>query len=72
MANKNHINIGSQRELFIDYHLIDEIKEASLKLQQPQSKGPAICLDQPWEGPKAFYTTVLNDSALYRMYYRRN
>ena len=70
MANKNHINIGSQRELFIDYHLIDEIKEASLKLQQPQSKGPAICLDQPWEGPKAFYTTVLNDSGLYRMYYR--
>lgn len=72
MVNTNHINIGSQRELFVDYYLIDEIKGARLKLQQPQSKGPAICLDQPWEGPKAFYTTVLKDGDVYRMYYRSN
>ena len=26
MANKNHINIGSQRELFIDYHIIGQSK----------------------------------------------
>lgn len=72
MVNKKHINIGSQRELFVDYHLIDEINGARLKLQQPQSKGPAIYFDQPWEGPQAIYTTVLKDGDLYRMYYRSN
>ena len=48
MVNKNHINIGVQRELFVDYHLIDEINGVILKLQQSQSKGPTIYFDQPW------------------------
>ncbi len=70
MTNKNHINIGSQRELFVDYHLIDEFNGTKLKLQEPQNKGPAILLDQAWEGPKAFYPTILKDDDVYRMYYR--
>ena len=63
-------DIGSQRELFVDRYLIDTLDGTSLKLHQPQPAGVAIRYDQPWEDRLAFYTTVLKDGDIYRMYYR--
>ena len=62
--------IGSQRELFVDRYLIDKLDRTSLKLHHPQPAGVAIQYDQPWEDRLAFYTTVLKDEDIYRMYYR--
>ena len=70
VPSTNILNIGSQRELFLDHYLIDKIEGARLKLHEPKSGGIAISFDQTWEKPKAFYTTVLKDSDTYRMYYR--
>ena len=43
------INLGSNRELFVDNYLIDNISGSSLKLHQPLPGGVAIKYDQPWE-----------------------
>ena len=63
-------DIGSQRELFVDRYLIDRLDGTSLNLHHPQPAGVAIHYDQPWEDRLAFYTTVLKDDDIYRMYYR--
>ena len=66
--------IGSRRELFVDELLIDRLDRARLKLHEPKPGGTAVKYDTPWEGypdaPHSFYTTVLREETIYRMYYR--
>ena len=64
------LDIGSRRELFIDEYLIDQLEGARLQLQKPQSGGVALRYDSPTEGRFCFYTTVIQDGDLFRMYYR--
>ncbi len=64
------LDIGGQRELFVDHYLVERLDGAMLKLGEPRPAGVAVRYDQPWEGPLSFYTTVFQDGALYRMYYR--
>ena len=64
------VDIGSQRELFVDHFLIDKLIGTRLELQRPRSAEVAIRYDQPWEDVFAFYTTVFQDGPKYRMYYR--
>ena len=62
--------LGSQRQLFVDRVLVDRLDGLELRLQQPRPEDIAIEYDQPWEDSLAFYTTVLKDGDIYRMYYR--
>lgn len=64
------INLGSKLELFTDTFLIDEMKNALLRLQTPRDEGAVIFFDKPWEGVFSAYTTIILDGDLYRMYYR--
>jgi hypothetical protein len=65
------INIGSQRELFIDSTLVDKISGyAQLRLHHPERKEIALIHDSPWEGSGCGYHTVFKDSNIYRMYYK--
>ena len=64
------LSLGSQRQLFVDRYLVDRLDGLELKLQQPRPEDIAIKYDQPWEDKLAFYTTVLKDGDVYRMYYR--
>lgn len=66
------IPIGSKRELFIDRHLISDMKGATLKLHHPQDAGIALKFDKPWEGEFSGYVTVIKDGDLFRAYYRGN
>jgi ATP-dependent Clp protease ATP-binding subunit ClpA len=63
------IDIGTRREIFVDDYLIDSLDGTSLKLQTPQPAGAAVTYNDPWED-SSFYTTVLKDGDLFRMYYR--
>ncbi|MYD49853.1 MAG: hypothetical protein F4W93_00005, partial [Dehalococcoidia bacterium] len=67
-------DIGSRRELFVDNFLVENLNGARLKLQEPRPGGVAIEYDQPWErepaGSRSFYTSVIKDGDIYRMYYR--
>ena len=62
--------LGSQRQLFVDRVLVDRLEGMELRLQQPRPENIAIEYDRPWEDSLAFYTTVLKDGDIYRMYYR--
>jgi len=55
-----YINIGSGRELFVDYYLIDRLDGTRLILHHPHDEGPVLKFDQPWEGPFCGYCTVIN------------
>lgn len=69
------VDIASGRELFVDYHLIDEIKGARLTLHPPQFAGKVLAFDHPWEGLFCGYATVIYEQRegsepVYRLYYR--
>jgi hypothetical protein len=57
-------DIGSRRELFVDFFLIDRLENASLKLHSPtrvpRARSPLI----------GDYATVMKDGELYRAVYR--
>ena len=63
-------NIGSNRELFVDEYLIENLENAKLKLHEPVDKGPVIKFEKPWEGAFSAYFTVIKDGDTYRAYYR--
>jgi len=70
------VDIGQQRELFVDDHVINEIEgDAQLELQQPVPQQVAMVTDKPWEGNTCAYYTVFSDNdatgkKIIRMYYR--
>jgi hypothetical protein len=64
------IDIGSQRELFVDNHLIEQLKGARRQLQHPTAREIAIEHDAPWEGAGSAYHSVIQDGDIYRLYYR--
>lgn len=66
----NVINIGSRRELFVDKLMVDTMDGAFLKLHEPVPMGPAIQVDQPWDGGANFGNSVLEADGKYYMYYR--
>ena len=70
-ASANPVDIGSRRELFVDYFIIGSTTNAALVLQPPKDEGVVLRFDRPWEGSEsAAYATVLQDGPLYRLYYR--
>ena len=69
-AGNDLIDIGQNRELFVDKHLIAEMKgEAALRLNHPVRREIAMVHDEPWEGSACGYHTVFRDGDDYRMYY---
>ena len=64
------IDIGSRRELFVDDHLIESLRDARRQLHHPAPREIALVHDAPWEGAGSGYHTVIRDGDLYRMYYR--
>ena len=65
------IHIGSQRELFVDDHLVDRLEgHAELRLHHPTPREVVLVHDAPWEGNASAYHSVFKDVDRYRMYYR--
>ena len=64
------VDVGSQRELFVDHHLVDRLADARLRLHVPQPREKVLSFDKPWEGLYSNYATVLQDGDEYRLYYR--
>lgn len=68
--NEKPRQLQDRLEPFVDDHLIGEMKGAQLRLHQPQPAGTVLEFDRPWEGVYAYYSTVIRDGDVYRMYYR--
>ena len=69
-AAADPVDIGSRRELFVDYHLIDTLSDVQLRLNPPREEGAVLSFELPHEGPFSAYTTVIRDGDRFRMYYR--
>jgi hypothetical protein len=65
------IDIGARRELFVDQHLIQELRgDATRRLHHPVPREAAVVHGEAWEGAGSGYHTVIQDGDLYRMYHR--
>ena len=64
------IDVGSNRQLFVDKLLIDELQGVQLRLHHPVRREVVMALDKPWDGNLAGYVRVFRDGDAYRMYYR--
>lgn len=69
--NKQVLDIGSNRELFVDDFLIEKLSgKATRKMHQPIPKDIAIVHDELWEGSGSGYHSVFKDGDTYKMYYK--
>ena len=64
------LDIGSQRELFVDGRLIDRLDGARLVLNEPRPREIVLRFERPWEGIYSGYVTVLKSDDVFRLYYR--
>lgn len=64
-AQDEAIDIGSRRELFVDRHIVGELKDVTLKLHTPQLMPP---VSPP--RPHGHYATVLRAEDKFQFYYR--
>lgn len=64
------VDIGAQRELFVDRFLLEDLDNTQLVLHEPRDEGSVLAFDRPWEGPHSNYSTVIRDGDTFRLYYR--
>lgn len=59
------IEIGSQKQLFLDDYLIESMTgvERTLNPATKVQRNPVICPDRPWEGNNLHYGCVFYDEA---------
>jgi hypothetical protein len=69
-AAEKGLDIGSQRELFVDDWLIERVQGVERKMHRPEPREVVIVCDAPWEGNTSAYFTLLADGERFRMYYR--
>ena len=64
------MDIGSDRQLFLDDTLVDRMEGLALRQHEPALREVALRLDRPWEGEVSWCPVVLKDDGRYRMWYR--
>lgn len=69
-TSRNMINIGNRLELFVDKHVIEELRGARLNLAEPKPAGMALDFKKPWEGTHPYYFNIVQDGKKCMMYYR--
>src|SRR5690606_8954954 len=70
-AQKNKpLQVGSNRELFVDQYLIEKLNNVTQELHTPVNEGAVLKFDKPWEGNFSGYSTIIKDGTQFKMYYR--
>ena len=69
MANNEPLNIGTDRQLFVDDFWIAESKDTTRVLHEPTRREPVIEKEYPWEQGTVGGATVAYDGEKYRMWY---
>ncbi len=70
-AQSPPLQVGSQKQLFLDERFIESSKGVTLVFNQPeQPQENLLPMDRPWEqGRLGGYSVFLEDGGVYRMYY---
>ena len=69
-SDSSPIEIGSNRQLFVDRHVIDKLTNARLVLHQPVRRELAIVNEHPWERFGVSYMVTFRDGGKFRAWYR--
>jgi hypothetical protein len=65
------VDIGNQRQLFVDDFIVDKMTgKAEYLLHKPEMKEIVLVHDEPWEGSYSNYNSIFKDGDIFRMYYR--
>ena len=64
------IDVGSDRQLFIDDLFFDSRNGVELRMHKPRVEEVAVESDRPWESGGMHYSAVLQDRNRFRMWYR--
>ncbi|HTN06176.1 hypothetical protein [Agriterribacter sp.] len=64
------LQIGSNRELFVDQYLIDKLNNVTQELHAPRNEAAVLKFDNSWEGNFSGYSTIIKDGTQYKLYYR--
>lgn len=64
------LQLGSNRELFVDQYLIEKLNNITQELHIPRNEGVVLKFDYPWEGNFSGYSTIIKDGTQYKLYYR--
>ncbi len=70
MTGKDPVDIGADRQLFVDDFWIDESSGVKRKLQRPISQGVVIPGDKPWDRGSICVVGIVKDEGKYRAWYR--
>ncbi|HDY87407.1 MAG TPA: hypothetical protein ENH82_04735 [bacterium] len=69
-VNSEPVNVESNKQLFIDFFLIDSYTNVELVMNPPVKRGVVIEGEHPWESiGVGSYGEVIDDGGLYRMWY---
>ena len=63
-------NLGSNREVCWDKHIVDTMENACVRMHKAEKKNVVMECDEPWEELRAGYLSVLKLGDTYRLYYR--
>ena len=69
-AAEEVIDIGSRRQLFLEDHLIGELKGVRQELHSPVRRNIAIKPEHPWEKHGVSYMIAFRDQGKFRAWYR--
>ena len=64
------LDVGSERQLFLDEFWFDSRQGIRLTRHRPQPREVSLSCVEPWEGKELHYSSVVRDRGLYRMWYR--
>ena len=70
VAKGGSIDVGSDRQLFLDDIWFSRQQDVKLALHPPVPRNVVIQVDHPWEKKNINYSCVLRDGDRYRMWYR--
>lgn len=70
LGGQSFVDIGSDRQLFLDRGLIDEMRGAEFELHRPVLREEVLRYEKPWEGDTSWHPIVIRDGDRFRMWYR--
>ena len=70
LPGQSVLDVGSERQLFLDEFWFDSQQGIRLTRHRPQPREVSLTCVEPWEGKELHYSSVIRDRGLYRMWYR--
>ena len=67
---QNPIDIGTNRQLFLDDHIIDTMSGGKRLMHSPTRRETVLVGDKPWDEASVAFMSIIRDGDLYRGYYR--